>query len=503
VARNDKRSSSKTPVETGPGGASDIGAAGARARPGLGLSAKLLILTIVFVMIAEVLVFVPSVSNFRRNWLMERLASAEIAALAAQVVPGSELPKSVRDQLLMSAQVKAVAVKGEGARRLVVQSDMPEVVADHYDLRDASFFGLIADALAVYFAPEDRVIRVVGRPDMTSAELVEIVVNEAPLKADMIRFGLNILVLSIIISVITAALVYLALNTMLVRPITGLTRDMVRFSEDPENPGAVITPSARGDEIGTAERELAHMQRQIADMLKQKNHLAALGLAVSKINHDLRNMLSTAQLVSDRLGSIKDPRAERFAPKLVNSLDRAVRLCTETLKYGRAEEAPPERAQFALCPLVEEVADSLGRGIGNGVKWQIEIDKALEVDADRDQIYRVLSNLCRNAVQAVEAPQPLAAERRVAVKAARKGSVVTIEVSDSGPGIPDDTKPHLFEAFQSSSRDGGSGLGLAIAAELVRAHGGGIELVESARDTTFRLTIPDSVVELSAKRRSA
>ena len=376
-----------------------------RAAPrGRGLSAKLLILTVAFVMIAEVLVFVPSVSNFRLNWLMERLASAEIAALAAQVVPGRELPGSVRDELLMSAQVKAVAVKREGVRRLVVQSQMPEQVAAHYDLRNASFFGLIGDALAVYFSPGDRYIRVMGRPDMTSAELVEIVVNEAPLKADMIRFGLNILGLSIIISIITATLVYLALNFMLVRPITTLTRDMVRFSEDPENPSAMITPSDRSDEIGTAERELSHMQHQITDMLKQKSHLAALGLAVSKINHDLRNMLSTAQLISDRLGSIKDPKAERFAPKLVNSIDRAVRLCTETLKYGRAEEAPPERALFPLRPLVEDVADNLGRALGNGVRWRIEVDKSLDVDADRDQLHRILTNLCRNAVQAVEGP---------------------------------------------------------------------------------------------------
>ena len=503
MARKEKQSGSKKPAETSPGGAADASAPDRRARRGTGLSAKLLILTVVFVMIAEVLVFVPSVSNFRRNWLMERLASAEIAALAAQVVPGRELPKSVRDELLMSAQVKAVAVKRAGTRRLIVQSDMPDVVADHYDLRDASFFGLIADALAVYFAPEDRVIRVIGRPDMTSAELVEIVVNEAPLKADMIRFGLNILVLSIIISVITAALVYLALNFMLVRPITRLTRDMVRFSENPEGANSVISPSERGDEIGTAERELAHMQRQIADMLKQKSHLAALGLAVSKINHDLRNMLSTAQLISDRLGSIKDPRAERFGPKLVNSLDRAVRLCTETLKYGRAEEAPPERGLFALRPLAEEVADSLGRALGNGVKWQIDVDKALEVDADRDQLYRVLSNLCRNALQAVEGSGAPAGRGRIAVRAKREGSVVAIEVNDNGPGIPEEAKPHLFEAFQSSSRDGGSGLGLAIAAELVRAHGGEIALVDEGEGTTFRLTVPDAVVELSTKRRSA
>ena len=474
-----------------------------RAAPrGRGLSAKLLILTVAFVMISEVLVFVPSVSNFRLNWLMERLASAEIAALAAQVMPGRDIPGSVRDELLMSAQVKAVAVKREGVRRLVVQSDMPEQVAAHYDLRNATFLSLIGDALAVYFSSGDRFIRVMGQPDMTSAELVEIVVSEAPLKADMIRFGLNILGLSIIISMITATLVYLSLNFMLVRPITKLSRDMVRFSEDPENPRAMIVPSDRTDEIGTAERELSTMQRQIADMLKQKSRLAALGLAVSKINHDLRNMLSTAQLISDRLGSIKDPKAERFAPKLVNSIDRAVRLCTETLRYGKAEEAPPERALFQLAPLVEDVADNLGRALEDGIDWRIDVDKAVEVDADRDQLHRILTNLCRNAVQALEGGAGGVAQGRVVIAAERRGSVVEIAVSDSGPGIPEEARAKLFEAFQSSSRDGGSGLGLAIAAELIRAHGGQIVLDEAAAETTFRLSVPDSVVQLATKRTS-
>ena len=472
------------------------------ARRGFGLSAKLLLLTIAFVMIAEVLVFVPSVSNFRRNWLMERLSAAEIAALAAQVVSGRELPQTVRDQLLTSAQVRSVAIKREGTRRLIVQSNMPGHVAGYYDLRGASVFQLINDALAVYVAPPGRFIRVIGRPEMTSVSFVEVVISEDPLKADMIGFGLNILGLSILISVITAALVYLSLNWLLVRPVTQITRDMVRFSEDPENESQMIRPSDRRDEIGTAQRELAHMQRQIADMLKQKSRLAALGLAVSKVNHDLRNMLASAQLISDRLGSIKDPTVERFAPKLIASLDRAIRLCTETLKFGRAKETSPERTRFALVPLADEVADSLGRTGDQPVTWVIEADESIEVDADRDQLYRVLANLCRNAVQALEGSSvaPGAAEVRIA--AHRTGAVVAIEVSDTGPGVGEEAKSHLFEAFHGSSRNGGTGLGLAIAAELIRGHGGMIELLETKAGATFRVTLPDRAVKLSSKRET-
>ncbi|HUC03277.1 MAG TPA: sensor histidine kinase, partial [Methyloceanibacter sp.] len=273
---------------------------------GPGLSGKLLLLTIVFVMVAEVLVFVPSVSNFRRQWLMARLEDAQIAALAAEAAPGGQLPKTLRDELLQSVKVKAVAVKRADSRRLILEEDMPAEIDASYDLRDATWLALIADALMVYAEPADRVIRVVGKPNFATGEFIEVVMEEAPLKAAMIGYGLDILGLSILISIITAALVYLTLDMLLVKPMTKLTWNMVRFSERPEDPTRIVTPSARRDEIGTAERELAAMQAELAGMLSQKNRLAALGLAVSKISHDLRNMLSSAQLLSDRLRSVKD-----------------------------------------------------------------------------------------------------------------------------------------------------------------------------------------------------
>ncbi|MGH8514687.1 MAG: sensor histidine kinase, partial [Gammaproteobacteria bacterium] len=245
-------------------------------------------------MLAEVLVFVPSVSNFRRQWLMARLEDAQIAALAAEAAPGGQLPKTLRDELLQSVKVKAVAVKRTDSRRLILEEDMPAGIDASYDLRDATWLTLITDALMVYAEPSDRVIRVVGKPGFATGEFIEVVMEEAPLRAAMIRYGLDILGLSILISIITAALVYLTLDTLLVKPMTKLTRNMVRFSERPEDPTRIVTPSRRGDEFGTAERELAAMQTEIAGMLSQKNRLAALGLAVSKISHDLRNMLSSA-----------------------------------------------------------------------------------------------------------------------------------------------------------------------------------------------------------------
>ena len=463
-----------------------------------GLSAKLLLLTILFVMLAEVLVFVPSVSNFRRQWLMERLAAAQIASLAAEAAPSGQLPPMLRDELLERAQVKAIAVKREASRSLIIEMDIPDEIDASYDLRDASWMKLIADALMVYVMPDDRVIRVIGDPGFHQGELIEVVMGEAPLKAAMIRYGLDILGLSILISIITAALVYLTLDALLVKPMTKLTWNIVRFSERPEDPTRVIEPSDRRDEIGTAERELSAMQKELADTLSQKTRLAALGLAVSKISHDLRNMLSSAQLLSDRLIAVKDPTVQRLVPKLIASLDRAIRLCAQTLNYGQAQETPPRRKQFKLLPLVTEVGDSLGLP-RQRIAWIIEVEPMLEVDADRDQLYRVLSNLCRNAVQALESEGEIDGE--IAVAGRREGAVTVIEVADTGPGVPDKARTHLFAAFQGSVRKGGTGLGLAIAHELVQAHGGQIALIDNEGGATFRVTIPDVVVELKGARR--
>jgi signal transduction histidine kinase len=463
-----------------------------------GLSTKLLLLTILFVMVAEVLVFVPSVSNFRLQWLMERLQAAQIASLAAEAAPDGRLPTKLRDELLDRARVKAISVKHKDSRVLIVQMEKPQEV-ETFDLRNASWAELIGDALMVYVAPDKRVIRVVGEPDFSPGEMVDVVMEEGPLKEAMLKYGLDILGLSILISIITATLVFLALDWMLVKPMTQLTRNMVRFAEQPEDPSRIIAPSRRRDEIGTAERELAAMQNELSQTLSQKTRLAALGLAVSKISHDLRNMLSSAQLLSDRLAEVRDPTVQRLVPKLIASLDRAIRLCVQTLDFGQAQEAPPNRVRFALAPLVTEVGDALGLPREGAINWEVNLESGIEVDADRDHLYRVLSNLCRNAIQALESEPGCLGT--ISVSARRDGSVVTIDVADTGPGVPEQARKRLFQAFQSVARKGGSGLGLAISSELVMAHGGRIELVSNDGGATFRITIPDLVVDLERARR--
>jgi signal transduction histidine kinase len=337
-------------------------------------------------------------------------------------------------------------------------------------------------------------------------EYIELVMDEQPLRRAMLRYSVDILLLSLLISAITAALVYLALHYMFVRPMRRVTANMIAFRADPENSDRVIVPSGRLDEIGTAERELATMQTELASMLHQKNRLAGLGLAVSKINHDLRNLLASAQLFSDRLAKIPDPGVQRFAPKLMHALERAIAFCQSTLSYGRLQEPPPDRRSIPLEPLVEEVHENLGLGADAPIRWISAVERGLVVEADYDQLFRILLNLARNAVQAMESQATEGHTDRdpgrdqIRITGRREGAVVVIEISDTGPGFSEQARAHLFEAFQGSTRTGGTGLGLAIAAELVRAHGGEIRLVEGTIGATLRLTIPDRAVELAAHR---
>ncbi len=469
-------------------------------RPRLGLSGKLLVLTILFVMIAEVLIYVPSVANFRINWLNDKLAAAHTAALVLDAAPRGMVPESLAKRILDSIGARAVAMKMGNQRRLLGISDMPPPIDRDVDMRSGSWFRAIVDAFDLLLFPTKGVMRVVG-PGPDGAEYLEIVLDEQPLRAAMLQFSENILILSLIISGITAALVYLALHYMFVRPMRRITANMQAFRKDPENPARIVAASARRDEVGIAERELAAMQGDLASMLSQKSRLAALGLAVSKINHDLRNLLSSAQLFSDQLANLPDPRVQRFAPKLMRALERAIDFCQSTLSYGRVQEPPPVRKMIPLEPLVDEVHETLGLATDSPIRWISAVERSLTVDADPDQLFRILLNLTRNAIQALESREARdPGSDQVRITGRREGAVVVIEVSDTGPGVPERARAHLFEAFQGSTRTGGTGLGLAIAAELVRAHGGDIRLVEGTIGATFRITIPDRAVELNARR---
>ena len=375
-----------------------------RREPGLlrGLSGKVLVMTILFVMLGEVLIFLPSIANFRIQWLKGRVAQAEIAALAAEAAPDRILSPDLRTEILKGAGVLVVSLTRGETRKLMLRSETDHMIDASYDLRDVAWPTAIADAFAVLLEPSDRVIGVTDKPPNMSGDMIEVALFEKPLRDAMLRFGFNVFLLSVVLSVIVAGLVYLALNLVLIRPIKRLTRNMMAFAQDPENRSRIIEPSQRKDEIGLAERQLHDMQSELAAMLQQKSRLAALGLAVAKVSHDLRNMLSSAHVISDRLAMAEDPTVKRFAPKLIISLDRAISFLTETLKFGRAEEAPPMRERLPLKDIAEEVIDTAVLQASSRVVLFNHVPPGLLVDADREHLNRVLTNLLRNAIQALE-----------------------------------------------------------------------------------------------------
>lgn len=467
-----------------------------------GLSGKLLLLTVAFVMIAEVLIFVPSVANMRLMWLRDRLNTAAAASVVIEGLPDRELPRPVQDETLMATGTKAIVLRRADASRMVAALDMPPSVDAQYDIAHVSFPQAIYDAFDTLIFGGKRIIRVYG-PVADSQTVIELLLDEGALRRAMLVYARNVFALSIVISLITASLIFFAINRLLIRPIRRMTTNMRDFAADPANPASVLVPGEGRDELAVAGVHLAGMQQTLQRTLKEQKNLADLGLAVSKINHDMRNILSSAQLMSDRLAAVDDPVVKRVAPKLLRSIDRAVGYTNEVLAYGRMREPEPRRRFVPLRPLVEEVAEMLALEALAGIDFSLDVEPGLEVDADAEQLFRVIHNLCRNAVEALS-QKSLAGRHSLAVTARRTGAVVSILVEDDGPGMPAKARENLFSAFRGSVRSGGTGLGLAIARELVLAHGGTIALVEkNTPGTLFRIELPDRPVPLDAFRHRA
>lgn len=448
------------------------------------LSARLLILTIFFVMLSELFVFAPSVARYRKVYLEDRIADGHLSIATLEGRPDQFFGPDLEMEVLRQARSRQIVLARPGQPKIMLMLEgqpMPDVKVD---LREQSFTSFLFDAFETLFQTENRLLLVTGQSPHDPDVRIEVMIDETPMRLEMYDYSERILQLSIVISLFTATLVYLSLQLMLVYPMRRMTENIVRFSEDPENPGTTIEPSGRGDEIGVTEHVLSNMQASIRRALRERTRLAALGAAVTKINHDLRNILAPAQLLSDRLVGSDDPEIKRIAPRLVSAIDRAVDLSVQTLDFSRSDGPPLSQSRFGLSALVDEVWQSLAQpGRETTTALNNRVDAATEATADRDQIYRVLDNLCRNAIEA--------GAQVVTISAESTEDFVRVQVHDDGPGIPQDRHGRLFEAFGTSGRQGGTGLGLAISNELVRAHGGRLTLEQSGPDgTTFQLTLP-------------
>ncbi len=462
------------------------------------LSGRLLVLTLFFVMVSEVLIYVPSIARFRQTYLEDRVAIAQLASFALTAEPDRLITPQLEQDLLDRVEIKAIVLKRKEARTLVLgeHSDMPVQISESFDLRGQTTWRSVIEAFNAMIQP-GRTIRVIAPALEDPETLVDIVIDEQPLRAEMFSFSVRVLALSLVISAITGALVFLALHILIVRPLRRLTQGMLDFRNSPESVRSMGGLSRRYDEIGLAQREFQTMQNDLRLALRQKTRLAELGAAVSKINHDLRNILATAQLVSDRLATSGDPEVRRATPVLLRAIDRAISLCTQTLQFGKAREQKPQRSAFSLRDLVADVGVALGQGDGRSIPWKIDIAPGLTISADHEQLFRVLMNLGRNALEAM----PPDSGGTIAVSAAALSNCVVIDFNDSGPGIPEAARDRLFQPFKSTTKSSGTGLGLAIARDLVEAHGGTLVLHRTGEaGTTFRIELPTNIVELPAEK---
>lgn len=457
------------------------------------LSGRFLILTVVFVMLAEVFIFVPSVARFREDYLLARLERAQIASLALEA--DDMISADLEVELLRNAEVYNVVLRRDEIRQLALSSPIPSPISATYDLRNATSMTLIMDALRTLFLNEDRIVRVIGNPVRDGGLLIEVTMDEMPLRNALLAYGWNILLLSAFISVITASLLFFAVQILLVRPIKGVVTHMQAYASAPEDARKIITPSAGVRELRDAEESLQMMQTQLTSALKQKERLAQLGGAVAKVSHDLRNILTSAQLFTDRIESSDDPLVKRMAPKLVNSITRAVNLCETTLAFGRVDEPAPSLTRVNLAQIVNEVVDSERLAAGDyALSFSEDIPASMVLRADSEQLFRVIFNLVRNARQAIMATgEP----GEICLQATEDDQAWYLTINDTGPGLPKKAQEYLFQPFQGGVRKGGSGLGLVIASELVRGHGGKLELVQTDENgTTFRITLPKDEIAL-------
>ena len=355
------------------------------------LSGRFFVLTLIFIMMTELLLFIPSVARYRESYLLSRLERAQIASLA--LLADDMISQELELELLKNAGVFNVVLRRDAARELVLSSAFTGMISATYDLQSPTLLELIRDAAWRFVDTEDRIIRVIGAPLREAGMMIEVTTATAPLRAAMIDYGLRILALSVFIAAITAALLFASIRVILVKPIWRVVANMQRYAQAPEDMRNLIRPSAAVAELRQAEEALESLQNQLTGALRQKQRLSQLGEAVAKVSHDLRNILTTAQLFADRLEVSQDPTVQRMAPKLVQSIARAVSLTESTLAFGKAEEPPPHLRLISLADLVADVVESEQLWTTDGsVEFVKKVPVQLKIWADAEQIFRVLSN---------------------------------------------------------------------------------------------------------------
>jgi len=454
------------------------------------LSARLLLLTIGFVLAAEALLFLPSIAFFRQESLEMRARSAGLVTEALMSNQSGEPSREASDMLAKQFMMQTDAdflVAFQDGRTILILGEPPEAaVIAVEDLRNA---GRFPDFLATgmeFFANGDGYLRLIAPSPIAGQDRLELLVPCAAIGAELRAYAGRILLLSLLIAIFVGILIYLAMLRLIVRPVRQLANDMTAFREDPERRRRIGPPSSRGDEIGQLQREFHEMKQSLRSSFRQRERLASLGLSVTKINHDLRNVLSTALLMADRLSMNSDPALAEMGERLTRTVERGVGLTEEVLEYSSAREPEPELETVHLGQIVADVQMDMRTAFPR-VWIANQIGHEVRITADPEQLQRILSNLFRNAAQAMVGRK----NATINVSADIIADTVIARIEDNGPGLPDHVEDRLFLPFTRGNSEGSTGLGLSISKELAEKMGGSLELLDTGPDgTSFILGLP-------------
>jgi signal transduction histidine kinase len=465
-----------------------------RKMPGFlsGLSVKLIATIVVVILAVEIVLYFPFAAAFRQDWLADRLRVGSVAARVLDAVPDAmNLPRMLTNRLLGSAEAFAIVYRREGQSQLIERDgvELPREAVT-VDMNETGLMARIAGVVDTLLAADGRVLRIVGSENSGEAATIEVLMPEAPLRAELWTYSRSFVLLWLALALVTSAVLYILLARILIAPIRRLTGSMVAFRAAPENAALIIAPSPRGDEIGVMEAELAAMEADLFSMLRQRRHLADLGLAVAKINHDLRNTLTSAQLLSDQVATLDDPKVQRLAPRLVLSIDKAIGFAQSVLDYGRQSVTPPRPVPLRLREVIDEAAFIAGLAGHPVIGWDNGLPADLVINADAEQTERIFVKLLKNAREALEAANGKIDAPAISASFAETPDWLTVSIADNGPGLPPRAREHLFVAFEGSARSGGTGLGLAIARELAEGQGGRLTFVEQPVGTRFDVAFP-------------
>ena len=452
------------------------------------LSGRVLWLIVSVILLVALVTVIPGMGRERQNWLWDRVTDAQIIALSVRNGPEPLLPQ-VRNTMLALSDTEAIVLPGaSGASGNIEQRPAVSAAEFGADIdigQESPIESMWRAGVAVLGLEAPYAHVYLTCPRLANAR-IDVTISQREMARHLRAYLVRVAVIAAILAVVTGSLVFMALDRQLVRPMRIMTDSIAGFRRNPgyAGLGGLKWLSGRGDdEIARTARELAAMQDEMRAAFWRHARLAALGTAVAKISHDLRNILTSALLVADRFHRHEDSTVKHAANTLIPAMEQAVELVNRTVDF--AQEGPPaiNRSPVVLQQLVNEVADML-RTTDGGVTIDNLVPVSLVLSLDRNQIYRVLVNLLRNAVEA--------GATRITLTVEVENHMIELVIGDNGPGLPGKVLANLFRPFTGSGRNGGTGLGLAIARDLIRAHGGDLLLRRTGPGgTAFAIALPD------------